>query len=133
MPKHTNKSNKIILLLLGLSIFYMSLLIVIPKIEDAFTHSKNIFTVDLSVNLTHLIIIVLLCIIFLFVEYRDDKKALKIQKDFLEFVSWVIYIAISAMLIYILLMIFHWGEFSTLVFLIVFFCLFVFYRCLQNY
>ena len=133
--KITSKKNekylvKLILIIIGLIIFYIAIKIVVKKVEEAVIKGQNILTVSLSFNSTEIIILLALSIMFLIFIFWNNKK--HFVKYIQKFLSWVIFTSISAILIYILIISPHLKKTSLSIILIILFSLYILYEQLKK-
>ena len=128
--KKGNKFFELFINVVGFIIFLYTFKIIIEKVEVAIIKGENPLTISLLFNINEIIILSTLSILFLYLVYANNKK--QFFSYIPKFLSWIIYIFISASLIYILLLIPHFTETFNLIVVFVFFSLFILYKRLKE-
>jgi len=128
--KKDNKFFELFINVVGFIIFLYTFKIIIEKVEVAIIKGENPLTISLLFNINEIIILSTLSILFLYLVYANNKK--QFLSYIPKFLSWLIYIFISASLIYILVLIPHFTETFNLIVVFVFFSLFILYERLKK-
>ncbi len=116
--------------ILGIILFLYIISVFSIKINEMIMNNKTILTMSLEFQKDFLIISSILSGIILFLIFKSDKK--KFWQYLKGFMSWAVYLSISGIFLYFILLLPILKKFANIVVIVTFFALYILHRLLDE-